>query len=242
MTDGFDLGRALTEGLDDRIGAWRFIRGFAQHWVTPLGEDDGWSEADLSAAEERLGLPLPTALREAYRLFGRRKDLSSNHDVLLSPAELYLDDRKEALVFRHENQGAASWGVLVTELGEPDPAVFVKEDLADKQAETWESWLGKLSLAFIEIVLSESLNGPEELTDFLNDLDEEGAGALEEHYALLPFPEYPISGKSLGIRWFAGPDSLLREDGRMALLARARTGEALGRIRDRISGDWLNDC
>ncbi|MFE5530666.1 SMI1/KNR4 family protein, partial [Embleya sp. NPDC056538] len=113
MTREFDMVRSLAAGVEGRWGAWEFIRGFVANWSEALGDDDGWGEADLVAAEERLGVRLPPALREAYVLFGRRRDLTGNHDVLLGPSELYVDETKEALVFRHENQGAASWGILL---------------------------------------------------------------------------------------------------------------------------------
>lgn len=249
MTHEFDLARELSSGLEDRAAAWEFIRGFARHWLTPLGEADGWSDidgwsdADLDAAEARLGIALPEALREAYQLIGRRADLTSNQDVLLGPAQLHLDERQEALVFRHENQGAASWGILTTDLDHADPGVVIRADLADKRAEKWEGWLDRISLTFIEIVLSESLQAPEGRCDFLSDHDdpgEAGVDLLERHYAPLPFPEYPSGQKPPGIRWFLGPDVLLRDDQRVALLARARTEAALDRVRDRIPGDWLN--
>ncbi|MFD9722260.1 hypothetical protein [Streptomyces sp. NPDC059072] len=74
---------------------------------------------------------LPTTLREAYLLFGRRKDLTSRYDVLLSPAELCVDAAGKALIFRHENQGAASWGILLDGLQDDDPAVFSRTDLEE---------------------------------------------------------------------------------------------------------------
>ncbi|MFD9634254.1 hypothetical protein [Streptomyces violascens] len=58
-------------------------------------------------------------------LFGRRRDLTSNHDVLLAPAELYVDPGREPLVFRHENQGSASWGILLSGYFAEFPAVEV---------------------------------------------------------------------------------------------------------------------
>jgi len=203
-----------------------------------LESGDGWSQADLVAAEERLGIQLPTALREAYLLFGRRRDLTSNHDVLLGPAELYVDDAKEALVFRHENQGAACWGVLLDSLPDDDPAVFIRSDLADKTAERWERWLGRLSLCFVEIVLSEFLQADGEPRDFL-DPGDDSIELLEENSVRLPFPAYPIGEDEHGIRWFLGQDVLLRDDG-MAVLARGRTPEDLDRVRGLIPGDWLN--
>ncbi|RAY11053.1 SMI1/KNR4 family protein [Actinomadura craniellae] len=241
MAQKFDLVQEVSAGVEDRAAAWRFVRGFARDWASPLTDGDGWSEEDLAAAEERLGVRLPVALREAYLLLGRREDLTSNHDTLLSPAELYLDDRKEALVFRQENQGAASWGVLVADLGEADPAVFVRMDLADKRSEIWERWLDRLSLTFIEIVLSESVQAPGELTDFLGELEEEDLETLERDCTRLPFPEYPLCQQPPGTRWFTGPGVLLREDDRAVLYARGRTPEALDEVRDQIAGDWLND-
>ncbi|MEU8941652.1 SMI1/KNR4 family protein [Streptomyces goshikiensis] len=241
MTQGFELAASLAGGVEGRSGAWSFIQGFAAHWAHALESRDGWAEADLVAAEERLGVRLPAALREAYLLFGRRRDLTSNHDVLLGPSELYVDDAKEALVFRHENQGAASWGILLDSLQDDDPAVFIRPDLADKSAERWEGWLERLSLCFVEIVLSESLQADGELCDFL-DADDDSIGLLEENAVRLPFPAYPIGEDEHAIRWFLGQDVLLRNDGGLAVLARGRTAADLDRVRDLIPGDWLNDC
>ncbi|WP_371680998.1 SMI1/KNR4 family protein [Streptomyces sp. NBC_01276] len=241
MTQKFEFAASLAEGIEGRRGAWSFIQGFAAHWADALESGDGWAEADLVAAEERLGVWLPAALREAYLLFGRRRDLISNHDVLLGPAELYVDDANEALVLRHENQGAASWGILLDSLQDEDPAVFMRPDLADKSTERWEKWLERLSLCFVEIVLSESLQADEELCDFL-DPDDTSIGLLEEIAVRLPFPVYPIGEEEYASRWFLGQDVLLRDDDGAAVLARGRTSEDLDRVRDLIPGDWLNDC
>ncbi|MFZ3475110.1 SMI1/KNR4 family protein [Streptomyces sp. 4.24] len=239
MKQGFDLAASLGGGVEGRRGAWDFVQGFAAHWAGALESGDGWLEADLAAAEERLGVRLPAALREAYQLFGRRRDLTCNHDVLLGPAELYVDDAKEALVFRHENQGAASWGILLDGLQDDDPAVFIRSDLADKTAERWESWLERLSLCFVEIVLSESVQADGEPCDFLEP-DDDSVQLLEENCVRLPFPPYPLGEEDHAIRWFLGQDALLRDDG-MAILARGRTAEDLDRVRDLIPGDWLDD-
>lgn len=219
--------RSLAAGVEGRWGAWEFIRGFVANWSEALGDDDGWGEADLVAAEERLGVRLPPALREAYVLFGRRRDLTGNHDVLLGPSELYVDETKEALVFRHENQGAASWGILLGTPADDDPAVFIKADLADKAAERWEPWLERLSLCFIEIVLSESVQADGELCDFLCDFDDHGVEVLEENCTRLPFPAYPMGDEEHGTHWFLGRDVPLRDDDGTALLPRGRTATAL---------------
>ncbi|MGW2180284.1 hypothetical protein ACWCXX_19675 [Streptomyces sp. NPDC001732] len=152
-----------------------------------------------------------------------------------------MDGGREALVFRHENQGAASWGILLEALDEEDPAVFVRADLADKSAGRWEAWLDRLSLALVEMVLSESVQADDELCDFLVDFDEHGAGLLQQKCVRLPFPAYPACEKEAGTRWFLGSGVLLRDDDGAALYARGRTEEALDGIRDLVPGDWLND-
>ncbi|MEV4332826.1 SMI1/KNR4 family protein [Streptomyces sp. NPDC049597] len=240
MTQEFDLVRSLAAAVDDRGAAWEFVRGFAADWTTePLGTGDGWSEGDLAAAEERLGLRLPAALREAYALLGRREDLTGNHDTLRAPQELEVDEAGEALVFRDENQGAARWGILLADLAQEDPAVRIRPDLADKSREKWEDWLARTSLAFVEIVLSESLHAPDDLVDVLDGLDEQDAEELEQHGVRLPFPPYP-PGEEPGTRWFLRDDVLLREDAGAWLMARGRTEKVLDAVREAIPGDWLN--
>ncbi|NEE18645.1 SMI1/KNR4 family protein, partial [Streptomyces sp. SID7499] len=63
MTQEFDLAESLARGVTGRSGAWSFIQGFAAHWADALQNGDGWTEADLAEAEERLGVQLPAALR-----------------------------------------------------------------------------------------------------------------------------------------------------------------------------------
>lgn len=230
MVDAFDV-RAELAGVDGRAGAWRFIQGFAAAWATPLTEADGWDDAALDAVETRLEITLPVAVREAYALFGRRTDLTANQDEFLEPKQLYVHDG--LLVFRDEDQGAARWGVR---LDGPDPAVFIRPDLEDEDAESWEPWLDSFSLACVEMVLSESLHADEGLADY-READE---GDLEEleRYTRLPLPEYP-SGELPGTRWFAGPDVLVREDERSWITIRARTEESLAAACEDFGDGWL---
>jgi hypothetical protein len=212
MSTGFDIARELESGLDDRQAAWRFIRGFAASWLTPLTESDGCDEAELDAAEDRLGVRLPAALREAYGLFGRRRDLTSNQDTLLSPDELYLDTTDDALIFRVDSQATALWGVLTADLNKADPPVMIRFKCRDERAQSGEAWLGTFSSACTEILLSESIYACEELGDNKEQQQHE-AEQLEQRYTRLPLPDYPtppVGGKA--VRWFAGPDVVLRDD------------------------------
>jgi hypothetical protein len=228
----FELVRDLPGALAGRPAAWEYIRGFAEAWSTPLTAGDGTPEAELAAAEEALGTRLPAAVREAYTLFGRRFDLHSNMQHLLSPGEFYVDDRKEALVFREENQGAASWGVLLADLDQADPPVRMRPDLADKEAERWEGWLDAFSISCIEIVLTESLLAEDPVCD---SGDYEDGDELARRFTRLPFPAYADSEAA----FYAGPGVLIWDTGGW-LSVRAQDEETLTRFRNDFAADWLN--
>ncbi|MDI2128514.1 SMI1/KNR4 family protein [Yinghuangia seranimata] len=240
MSRPLDLHRELAAVIDEpsRIGG--FLERFAASWATKLLPGDGYGEAELVAAESRIGIPLPGALREAYRLLGRRKDLTANQDPLVPLDELDLND-DGALVFRTENQAAVRWGIRAADLRDADPAASIRPNLADRSAESWEPWLAPLSLAVVELVMSETVHFEDDNWDFLCDVDDEGLTQLEARWTRLPIPDYPTGDRAPGIRWFASPDLLICDEARTGLAVRGRTEAALDEIRDLIPGGWLND-
>jgi hypothetical protein len=73
------------------------------------------------------------------------------------------------------------------------------------------------------------------------ELDEADIVRLEDRYERLPFPDYPGWWQPevpQGIRWFGGPDVLLREDSRTWLWVRARNTESLASVQSALPGDW----
>jgi hypothetical protein len=227
-----DLG-ALTAAVGeqpDREAAWRFLRAFARDWSRlPLTDDDGYPDAELDAAEARLGLKLPAALREAYRLLGRRKDLTDNQDQLLAPRDIDLDDDRGVLVFRVENQSCAYWGVRAGDLDQDDPPVVIRPDVVNPTAAHWTPWLGRVSVTFIEIALSEALVASEDLTAWIDADGQEIPEDLAETFLRLPIPQYPL-GQEIGTRWHAHDEVLIREDAGVCLQVRARTEQAMARF------------
>jgi hypothetical protein len=180
MSAGFDVGQEVAASLGSRHGAWRFIRRFAESWLTPLTEDDCWAGPDLQAAEQHLGVRLPLAIREAYGLFGRRQDLTSVQDRLLDPNQLEVDVSGEVLIYRVENQSVALWGVPLAAMAQPDPPVLVAPNFEDV---SWEPFLDRFSVACVEMVLSESLHSaPLGLSDN-RELDPAGHALVEQRFA-----------------------------------------------------------
>ncbi|NEE38294.1 hypothetical protein G3M53_74465, partial [Streptomyces sp. SID7982] len=81
--------------------------------------------------------------------FGRRPDLTSVQDSLLSPEHLHVDDG--ALVFRLENQAVAEWAIRQEHLTDDDPPVVFRR--RDGDSDRWMPFLDRFSTACIEMVL-----------------------------------------------------------------------------------------
>ena len=225
----FDVAGSVARAGHDRSAAWRFIEGFAAAWTEPIEPQDGWTRADLAVTEEQLCVRLPEAVKEALSLFGKRPDLTSNQDRLLTPAELSVDG--EVLVFRDENQSVAAWGAALD--GDDDPEVLIKLDLVDKSEERWDPWLPRFSLACVEMVLSEALfrDGAETADREMSEAD---ISLLQQHFT-------ELSLRSPGTRWFVSDDVIVREDDSQWLWARARTRDALESLVKDLPGDWTTE-
>ena len=229
----------MRAGLGDRRRAWAFIREFAAAWTAPLGPGDGFTEDVLWAAEQRLGVKLPAALRDAYLLFGQRADLTARQDPLLPPDRLRVDRLAPVIVFRVENEDCAEWGVAAGDHWNPeDPPVYVRQQ-GDRR---WEPFLDRASLACVEMVLSEVLLGCCWQRGDMCALPVSLIPLVESAYEQLPVPEYPSwYDPSITVRWFSAPGKLLRMDGHGPycwLIAGCQATADLESIRAAIPGPW----
>lgn len=239
MVDEFDVAQALRGRTPGRARSWAFVRAFAAAWAEPLADGAGTRAEELERAEETLGLVLPTALREAYSLLGTRHDLTGNQDPLLQPSELFVHDEfGGVLVFRSENQGCAFWGVRLRDLDRDDPPVFVQS------RDGWVPFLERVSLACVELVLSETLLGSAGRLYNACELPADLVRELPIRFAQVEFPEYPLwTGKEESpVRWFSAPGKLLRLDGlsdHSRLHVRGRTPADLESLCATVPGHWV---
>jgi len=231
MSTAYRISADLAVLAEDRRAAWRLVESFAADWSPrPLGPGDGCDDASLDEAEQRLGMKLPVALREAYGLLGRRDDLARNHDTLLRPDALFTYEG--ALVYHVENQGAANWGIMLSDLGHDDPPTVCRPDLADKASESWDPWTDRLSTALVELVMTETVKHED---DGLSDACEPPDGALDAFQAL---PS--VLPERFGSRWYLGDQVILHCLEDWWLTVRARTPEPLESVREAVHGDWIN--
>ncbi|MEV0430604.1 hypothetical protein [Micromonospora sp. NPDC050495] len=239
MNGGFDLHDGLARGVRDADGAWRFIRRFAAAYASPIRLGDGRDDGELRAAETQLGFALPASLWGAYALFGRRLDLTRSQDRLLAPHQVRVDETGQVLVFRVENQNVAQWGVPLSAVTEPDPPVQFRVDAVRPAERVWQPFLDRVSLACVEMVLSEWMFSDAMFADSRH-LDDAAVALLQARFRRLPMPDYPFwAGPGGGpMRWFDGPGVVLREDAGTWLWVRAATADGLAAVRRALPGEW----
>jgi hypothetical protein len=98
-----------------------YYRTIYQTFGYPLTERTALPSKVLTAAEKRLGLRIPAALRDYYLVAGRDRRFSACHNRLLPPAKWSVE--KHRLIFMEENQCVVWWGVSTRNPSSDDPPV-----------------------------------------------------------------------------------------------------------------------
>ena len=112
--------------------------------------NDGCAGDEITAAEDRLGISLPDALRDYYAVAGRNPELmgTGGHErTLRLSAPRHLTLEKGQLVFCGENQWPAQWSVRPDDARWPDPRVHGRPEPGKK----WYSEARRLSAFLINV-------------------------------------------------------------------------------------------
>ena len=99
--------------LSAREDRWSLLKDFIAEWHGPLEDGDGCAASELDAAEQRLGLKLPAALRELYGFAGKFIETFSVDPyafTALNELNIEEDDQKMLWLFA-ETQAIVEWGV-----------------------------------------------------------------------------------------------------------------------------------
>ncbi|MGI4790289.1 MAG: hypothetical protein ACRYFS_15735 [Janthinobacterium lividum] len=113
--------------LSTRSDRWSLLKDFVAEWHSPLKPGDGYSASELDAAEQRLGLKLPLALRECYGFAGKFIEAFSVNPYCFTPLyELSIqeDDHNQILWLFSETQAIVSWGIRQQDLAQDAPPVY----------------------------------------------------------------------------------------------------------------------
>jgi hypothetical protein len=128
--------------MDPGKDRWARHRAFAAEWHSPLVEGDGVPEEKLQAAEKRLKLSLPAALREWYLLAGRRRDLVRKGRpgvFLATPGQLRKVEG--GLIVYEEGDGVVQWGIRLKDIEMPDPPVCMDNSEPFCRALAHQEWI-----------------------------------------------------------------------------------------------------
>ncbi|MEU6789119.1 hypothetical protein ABZ912_58905 [Nonomuraea angiospora] len=196
------IAYSISNAVAGAEGACDFIRQFTHVLGAPSSPDDGHAEEEIEAAEKRIGRRLPAVLRTVYSAIGRRKDLVACQDPLIPPSMLRLDDDGSVLIFRAENQGCGDFG-FDWDHGDGDPMAMFRPDVADPDLYKWTAWHPRLSLACIEMLLSESWHGSPPQLKVHQSTSPDNIARIIDAYAKIPELDSPLSPQTT---WFASDD------------------------------------
>jgi hypothetical protein len=164
-------------------------------------------------------------------LIGGREDPARRGDRLLGPDELHTDG--EMLIFRVAGDGAAQWAVPLGAMTRSEAPVLVRVAGGE-----WRPYLDRVSTCFVEMMMSESLFDADRFTGH-RELDDQTVAELERRYPRLALPDHLVWSRPDGppVRWFSGPQVILRDEGRRRLRVLADTAEAFDAVKLALPGD-----
>src|SRR5258708_23142597 len=114
-----------------------------KHLKRGVEKNDGCVEKEIAKAEKGLGVRIPKAIREYYRIVGNNNDLNKYHNYFYDLKELVIDD--EYLLFMDENQCVVSWGIKVSDINDENPEIWQRNNTEPVQ---WHSE----EMAFTEFI------------------------------------------------------------------------------------------
>lgn len=230
--NNLEVGKLFERLPQSRSEIWDILRHFFSGWLGALGPGDCCSSQSIREVEQRLGIVLPTALREWYELAGLRESVWSRQDRFLTPPKLRIED--ERLIIYVENQSVVKWGIPLEMMGGDDAPVYVSdpEDPDEWIEETPGISVFALSQMLLAVKFSEktfySANG--QATD--------GAlAAIAKEYERLDFPDlrwplYPT-------RFFGGQDLLIETDAQTWIWISGRSTSSFQTAVELIAGSGV---
>ena len=195
--------QAIPEGRNER---WQLASDFIEHWIRPMIESERVSAHRLDAAEERLGLELPIALRQWYERLGCERDLWSVQDTFLPPEELRV--RGELLVFYVENQAVWYIGGGLHDLDVDDPPVTIDEWGIGEGTWVLSPAISLLALQMLAYVVKFARPVKEHLFGLWTDAT---LRVIREHYSCSALPPMHLFGQETV--HYEGPDALIEVSG-----------------------------
>jgi hypothetical protein len=223
---------------------WSENAHYVQVVCRPWQPEDGYDEAVVAAAEQKLGLRFPSTLRQFYQSWGARHDLTNLCDKLLSPLDTWL--QSDALVFCLENQGVWYWGIPYEQIDQDDPTVNFAFN--EGSSLIWHPSHEKVShfldfLTFGHAFSGAALHGAS--TSIQKQMNSEQATSLiQQTWQKITLPSYRFRFRPdlVPHTWpiFVGNGFLLDHHPNFATIAVAAKEETLDKISALLQIKWSN--
>lgn len=179
---------------------WQLLARFVQDWRLPASESNSYDYDEIVQAEQRLGYPLPAALREWYLSSFPPYNLKQyvlTYDYLIPPGELREDGQYLPILI--EYQDTFEWGLSTLDMDKDDPPVYGRDlpygydVLADPirpvDPGNWKLQNGRLSEFITQMLVLHNLNRTGfEANAFISDLSV--LEQIEAAFSRMGFPDW----------------------------------------------------
>ncbi|WP_020467882.1 hypothetical protein [Zavarzinella formosa] len=87
---------------------------------------DGSTQTEINHCNRNFQPSIPLVMARYFSILGNAKDLNDSYYHILSPSEIFIKSTNdtEHLIVAHGHQQLSSFGIIVTDLQNDDPAVF----------------------------------------------------------------------------------------------------------------------
>lgn len=240
-------------GFADRLAAagdrWALMREIQQEWNVPWAGAQGYSAAEIAAAEARLGT-LPAALKTWYTLpsnpYFLKPRLFWTHLKTPGDLEAWPEDapRSEALlVFQTEYQNCCEWAFRAGDAALPDPPVLIGSTDGGVPPAEWQVQNETLSEHLLQLLLVRLVHFGPKYYAAQKVLTPELDARLAAHFPELGLPTWQEYGPECRQR--GGRDVLLLHNAQPpfaypehALYLGARSYRGLARATKLLDIDW----
>lgn len=204
-----------------------------------LSEDEnfGFSDADISKLEERLGINLPATLKEYYLTLGKNDAINQSHNRILNPKDEIDFSNDRYLVFYEENQVVAFWGIKEEDLKSDNPAVWGNYGTNEEpdwyvEADTTENFF------LLMAVYNGTLGGLEYNANYFGEVSPQTLKFIQENWTLVP--EISYDKQKVYTDEFNEVLSLSfdDEDNCVAIFIGTSDEERFDKMLDNIDVDW----
>lgn len=223
---------------------WSENAYYVQAVCHPWQPEDGYDETVVAAAEQNLGLRFPSVLRQFYKSWGARHDLTNLCAELLSPVDTWL--QSDALVFCLENQGVWYWGIPCDQIHQDDPSIYFAYN--EEPVLTWQISHEKMSHFLDYLTFGHTLSGAA-LHGAVSKLQtkisaEKLSTFIRQNCREITLPSYPFAfiPEYVPPKWpiFIGDGFLLDYRPTFVTVAAASKQETLDQISQALQITWEN--